>query len=160
LKFFTITGRLIIIFAYIAGISILLMMTITAVDVVLRIFNIGITGAYDLVRACGVVAVAFALPYVTAVKGHIAIEFFYHKCGMKGRFFLDLIFRVSSLILFGGLAFFTFRYGLSLFSSGEVFPNLGMPVFWIPFVISLNCMLMMVVFIYHLIHPGKEYIKP
>ena len=136
------------------------MMAVTVVDVILRIFDMGITGAYDLVRACGVIAVAFALPYVTAVKGHIAIEFFYHKCDRKGRILLDIIFRLSSIIIFGGLTLYTFRYGLSLYSSGEVFPNLGLPVFWIPFVISLNSLLMMFVFVYHLYRPGKEYIKP
>ncbi|MDA3955275.1 TRAP transporter small permease [Oceanispirochaeta sp.] len=160
MKFFSFIKRLIILFAYIAGVSILLMMGITVLDVILRIFNIGITGAYDLVRAFGVISVACALPYVTAAKGHIAIEFFYHKCGKIGRLFLDLVFRLSALVIFGGLTFYTFRHGMSLYQSGEVLPNLGMPVFWIPFVISLNSLLMMVVFVYHLIHPGKEFIKP
>ncbi|QEN08219.1 TRAP transporter small permease [Oceanispirochaeta crateris] len=160
MRFFTFIRRLIIVFAYAAGISILLMMGITVLDVVLRLFNIGITGAYDLVRAFGVVSVACALPYVTAAKGHIAIEFFYHKCGKRGRLILDFIFRISALVIFGSLTYYTFGHGLSLYQSGEVFPNLGMPVFWIPFVISLNCLLMMVVFVYHLIHPGKEFIKP
>lgn len=160
MKFFSAVSRLIILLAYIAGVSILLMMVITVLDVILRIFNIGITGAYDLVRACGVVAVSCALPYVTAAKGHIAIEFFYHKCNYQGRVILDFIFRICSLAIFGGLTVQTFRYGLSLFQSGEVFPNLGMPVFWIPFVISFNCLLMMFVFIYHILHPGKEFIKP
>ncbi len=160
MKFFSYISRLIILFAYIAGLSVLSMMAITVADVILRIFNIGITGAYDLVRAFGVIAVACALPYVTAAKGHIAIEFFYHKCNHQGKLLLDFLFRICSLVIFGGLAIQTFRHGLSLYRSGEVFPNLGMPVFWIPFVISFNCFLMMIVFIYHLIHPGKEYIKP
>ena len=135
------------------------MMSVTVLDILLRIFGIGITGAYDMVRACGVVAVACALPYVTATKGHIAIEFFYHKCGRTGRLILDLIFRISALVLFAILTWQTLLHGITLFESGEVFPNLGLPVFWIPFVISLNCLLMMVVFVYHLIHPGKEFIK-
>jgi len=160
MKFFSWMSRLILALAYIAGGAILLMMGVTVLDVILRIFNVGITGAYDLVRAFGVIAVSCALPYVTASKGHIAIEFFYHKCGRTGRFILDFIFRVSALIIFGLLTVHTFLHGISLFQSGEVFPNLGMPVFWIPFVISLNCFLMMIVFVFHLIHPGKEYIKP
>ncbi len=160
MKFFGVTGRIIKAFAYIAGGAIILMMLITVIDVLLRLFNIGLTGAYDLVRACGVIGVACALPYLTAVKGHIAIEFFYHKCGKKGRIVLDTVFRLSSLALFGLLAFYTFRNGISLFKAGEVFANLGLPVFWIPILISINCILMMVVFVYHLVHPGKEYIKP
>ena len=157
---FSFLRRVIVALAYIAGVSAMLMMGITVIDVILRIFNTGITGAYDMVRACGVISVACGLPYLTAVKGHIAIEFFYHKAGRINRIILDTIIRVSSLVIFGLIAFHTFRHGIALFSKGEVFPNLGLPVFWIPFVISFNSVLMMVVFIFHMLHPGKEYIKP
>ena len=160
MKFFVVISRVIKALAYIAGAAVLLMMGITVADVILRIFNTGITGAYDLVRACGVISVACGLPYLTAVKGHIAIEFFYHKSGRFGRIVMDIIIRMSSLAIFGILSFQTFKHGLSLLEKGEVFPNLGLPVFWIPLVISLNSALMMIVFIYHMIHPGKEYIKP
>lgn len=160
MAFFKAMGRLITTFAYMAGVSILLMIIVTLLDVILRIFNVSITGIYDLVRALGVISVAFALPYVTAVKGHIAIEYFYLKCGRGGRFFLDTLFRISALIIFGILAFQTFKHGLSLFRTGEVFPTLKLPVFWIPLVISFNSVLMMIIFIYHLLNPGKEYIKP
>lgn len=160
MKFFTIIGRIIVILAYTAGVSILLMMGVTVVDVVLRIFDSGITGAYDIVRSLGVIAVAFALPYLTAVKGHIAIEFFYHKCGSLGRTVLDSAIRIISIGIFGILTQQTFKHGIFLFNSGEVFPTLGMPVFWISLVISLSSFLMMLVFVYHLIHPGKEFIKP
>ncbi|MDC7125681.1 MAG: TRAP transporter small permease [Spirochaetales bacterium] len=136
------------------------MMLITLTDVILRIFNTGITGAYDMVRACGAISIACGLPYLTAVKGHIAIEYFYHKAGKATRIIMDTIIRVSSLIIFGLLSYHSFRHGLSLLNKGEVFPNLGLPVFWIPIVISLNSFLMMIVFFYHLINPGKEYIKP
>ncbi len=160
MKFFSLFSKVIIALAYLAGATVLIMMGITVVDVILRIFGTGITGAYDLVRACGVLSVAFALPYVTATKGHIAIEFFYHKCGRLGRVVLDMIFRISSLVIFGILSWQAVLHGSAMYESGEVFPNLGLPVFWIPYVICLSCLLMMVVFIYHLIHPGKEYIKP
>jgi len=136
------------------------MMGITVIDVLLRLFGTGITGAYDLVRACGAVAVACALPYLTAVKGHIAIEFFYHKCSRIGRLILDSLLRVSALGIFGVLTVQVYHHGLSLLASGEVFPNLGLPVFWIPMLVSFNFVLMMIVFLYHLTHPGKEFIKP
>ena len=160
MNFFSVTRRIITVFAYIAGVSVLIMMTVTVADVIMRLFNSGITGAYDLVRACGAVSVACGLPYLTAVKGHIAIEFFYHKSGKGGRVTMDIIIRLSSILIFGILAYHTFRHGLSLFEKGEVFPNLGLPIFWIPIIISINSVLMMIVFIYHMIHPGKEYIKP
>ena len=160
MKFFSLFSKLIVALAYLAGAAVLLMMGITVVDVILRIFGASITGAYDLVRVCGVLSVALALPYITATKGHIAIEFFYHKCGRIGRVVLDMIFRISALVIFGILSWQSVVHGAAMYKSGEVFPNLGLPVFWIPFAICLSCVLMMVVFVYHLIHPGKEYIKP
>jgi len=159
-RFFNPLRRLILVLAYGAGAAVLLMMAVTVADVVLRLFGIGITGAYDLVRALGAVAVAFGLPYLTAVKGHIAIEFFYHKCSRAGRIILDTLFRLVSLAIFTILAFHTFRYGLGMMKTGEVFPTLGLPLFWIPLLISFSSVLMIIVFIYHLFHPGKEYIKP
>jgi TRAP-type C4-dicarboxylate transport system permease small subunit len=160
MKFFSIISKLILILAYTAGIAIIFMILITTADVILRIFNVGIPGTYDMVRACGAVAVSCALPYLTAVKGHIAIEYFYQKCRRFWRIILDTLLRLSSLVIFGTLGVKIFSHGLNLFKSGEVFPNLGMPVFWIPLLISFNCFLMMIVFFYHLIHPGKELIKP
>ncbi|ORC32770.1 hypothetical protein B4O97_15865 [Marispirochaeta aestuarii] len=158
--FFSIIRQLIKALAIIAGGAVLLMMGITVIDVLLRLFGTGITGAYDLVRACGVVAVACALPYLTAVKGHIAIEFFYHKCSRLGRLILDSLLRLSALAIFGVLTVQLYRHGLALLASGEVFPNLGLPVFWIPMLVSFNFILMMIVFLYHLTHPGREFIKP
>jgi len=158
--FFKIIGRAIVLLAYAAGGAILAMMGVTVMDVILRLFGSGITGAYDIVRSLGVIAVAFALPYLTAVKGHIAIEFFYHKFGSLGRTILDSLIRIISMAIFGILAFQTFKHGLFLYKTGEVFPTLGMPVFWVALAISLSSILMMIVFIYHLIHPGKEFIKP
>ncbi|MBN2049067.1 MAG: TRAP transporter small permease [Spirochaetales bacterium] len=158
--FFSWVARCIKVLAVFAGLAILLMMSVTVIDVILRLFNRGITGAYDLVRACGVVGVACALPYLTAVKGHIAIEFLYHRCGRLGRVLMDSLFRFISLGLFGILAVRVFQHGISLLKSGEVFPNLGLPLFWIPMLISVNCALMLVVIFYHLLHPGKEFIKP
>ena len=51
--FFSIIRQLIKALAIIAGGAVLLMMGITVIDVLLRLFGTGITGAYDLVRACG-----------------------------------------------------------------------------------------------------------
>ena len=151
---------LIKLFALIAGIAIIVMMGITVVDVVLRLFGIGITGAYDLVRACGAIAISCALPYLTAVKGHIAIEFLYHRSRKPVRIVLDAVFRLSSLVMFGILTVKLFQYSLYMLDTGEVFPNLGMPVFWIPMIVSLDFALMMIVILYHLVHPGKAYIEP
>lgn len=157
---FSYTRKVILFFAIAAGVAVLVMMGVTVADVVLRAFNIGIVGAYDIVRVAGVVAIACGLPYVTAVKGHIAIEFFYQNLNRAGRIIVDTVFRLAALLLFGFLVYKSIDYGISLYASGEVMPTLRIPVFWIPFLISFNLLLVFVAIFYHLLKPGKEMVKP
>ena len=159
-RFFNIVRKIILFFTYLSGASVFLMIVVTAADVFLRIFSIGITGAYDIVRIAGVIAITCALPYVTAVKGHIAIEFFYHNFSRAGRIILDSLFRIITLVLFSIIIYRNFLYSLSLYSSGQVMPTLRIPVFWIPLMIGLSFILVCLTVFYHLIHPGKEMIKP
>jgi TRAP-type C4-dicarboxylate transport system permease small subunit len=143
-----------------AGAAILLMIGVTLTDIILRIFKTGIQGAYDIVRIAGVISISCALPYLTAVKGHIAIEFLYQHFSRIGRIILDSLFRLISIGLFGFLVVYGIKHGISLKESGQMMMTLKVPVFWIPFVISFNSLLMMIIIFYHLIHPGKEMIKP
>jgi TRAP-type C4-dicarboxylate transport system permease small subunit len=146
--------------AGISGVSVFAMIGITVADVVLRAFRSGIPGAYDLVKAAGAVAIACSLPYVTALKGHIAIEFFYHNFGRRGRLALNILFRVVALALFGLLVWRNIDYGWALLRSGEVMPTLALPVFWIPWLMAACFALVFTATLYHLSHPGKEMIRP
>lgn len=152
--------KVILALAIVAGAAILVMMGVTVLDIALRLFKTGIVGAYDVVRICGVVAIACALPYLTAVKGHIAIEFFYQGFSRIGRVILDSVFRVVALALFGFLVYRNIHYGLSLRAAGVLMPTLKVPVFWMPLLISFNALLICIVVAYHLLHPGEEMIKP
>ena len=158
--FFHGVRQLIVFLALLAGAAVLGMMGITVADVCLRLFKVGIVGAYDIVRVCGVVAISCALPYITAVRGHIAIEFLYRRFPPRGRRILDLSFRLIALILFGFLVYQNIRYSLSLQAAGELMPTLRMPVFWIPLLIAFNALLVFFVILHHLLHPGKEMIAP
>ena len=133
---------------------------ITCADVVLRIFGKPVTGAYDIVRIAGVLTIATALPYTTAVKGHVAVEYFFHKLSHRGRFFVDSIVRIIGIIGFFALSWQSMLYGMSLRHSGEVTLTLQIPVFWIPYLIGLSSATMGLVVGYHLLDPGEELIKP
>ena len=151
--------RVIVFLAVIAGAAVLVMIAVTGVDILLRIFGTGIVGAYDIVRIMGVIAIAFSLPYVTAIKGHIAIEFFYHRFSRTGRIILDSSVRTVSVGVFLLLAWRNILYGIMLLQSNQVMQTLPIPVFWIPWMISLSCLLMILTIVYHIFHPGKELIK-
>ena len=158
--FFNALRKVILFFAFISGAAIFVMIGVTVTDIALRLFRSGITGAYDIVCLAGAVSVACALPYVTAVKGHIAIEFFYRRMGRLGRKVLDSLFRLLALALFAFLAYRNIGYGLYLLSTGQVMLTLEVPIFWLPFHLSAVFVLLFLVTFYHLIHPGKGMIKP
>jgi TRAP-type C4-dicarboxylate transport system permease small subunit len=146
--------------AYVAGGGLIVMVLVTSVDVILRKFSLSLTGAYDLVKIAAGITVAAALPYTTAIKGHVAIEFFFHKLGRRGRIALDALMRLGGMSLFSLLAWGCVDYGNSLRQKGEVSMTLQLPIFWLPYVLAVSCGLVVLIKLYHLTHPGKPMIKP
>ena len=129
-------------------------------DVVLRYFNHPVKGAYDIVKIAGAITLASALPYTTAVKGHVAIEYFFHKLNRTGRVMLDSVIRLLGMGLFAFLSWRSFVYGLQLRQNGQVAQTLELPIFWVPWIIGFCCLVVLLVIGYNLIHPGREMIKP
>jgi len=146
--------------AYVAGGGLMLMVLATSVDVILRKFSLSLTGAYDLVKIAAAITVAAALPYTTAIKGHVAIEFFFHKLGRRGRIAVDALMRFGGMVLFSLLAWGCVDYGNSLRQKGEVSMTLQLPIFWLPYVLAVSCALVVLIKLYHVTHPGKPMIKP
>lgn len=143
-----------------AGICLVGMILIICLDVVMRLFGHPIKGSYDIVRLAGTLTIACALPITSAVKGHIAIEYFFHKFGRRGRVVLDTFVHGGMMVLFSVAAWQCVRYGQSFLQHGEVSPTLQIPFFWVPWVMALACAVSVPVSCYHLLHPGREMIKP
>ncbi len=146
--------------AAVAGTGIVAMMLVTCVDVIGRIFRSPLVGAFDIVRIAGAVTIACALPYTTAVKGHVAVEYFFLKLPRPGRVVVDTLARLASMTLFVFLCRRSIIYGDSLRRSGEVTATLQIPVFWLPYLIALSSAVVVLVIFHNLLHPGKEMIKP
>ncbi len=146
--------------AYVAGAGLMLMVVVTGLDVILRLFHHSLTGAYDIVRIASAITVAAALPYTTSIKGHVAIEFFFHKLGRRGRVVVDALMRFAGMALFSLLGWGCIQYGNSLREKGEVSMTLQLPVFWVPYLLAASCVLVVLIKIYHLTHPGRPMIKP
>ncbi|NCC49836.1 MAG: TRAP transporter small permease [Spartobacteria bacterium] len=146
--------------ALLSGVGIVSMMGVTCVDVVMRAFNRPLTGAYDMVKIAGVITIACALPYTTAVKGHVAVEYFFHKLSHRGRIVVDSLSRAIIIILFVILSVRCYVYGLILRESGEVTATMQLPVFWVPMVLAVSCGIVVLVVLHNLLHPGKVMIKP
>lgn len=150
----------VLLLAAISGIGIMTMILVTTLDVILRTFGIALIGAYDIVFLAGAITIASALPYTTAVKGHVAIEYFFLKLNRTGRIVVDTIARLLGIGLFGLLAWHSMLYGESMRQTGEVTSTLQIPIFWVPQLIAFSCAITTLVILHNLLHPGKEMIKP
>ena len=143
-----------------AGFSIVFMMVVTCSDVIMRLFGHPLKGSYDLVQIAGAMCIACALPYTTAVKGHVAVEFLYLKLGHRGRGVIDIIVRLILIVLFAVLAMQSIKYGASLHRSGEVTPTLEIPLYGVMYLIAFSCVVVSLVVLFKLLNPKKELIKP
>lgn len=146
--------------AVVGGVAVLGLILVTLADVVGRQFGFPVKGAYDLVRVLGAVGMGCALPLTKAVKGHIAIEYFFQKLGRRGRAVVDSAMRLVLLALFGLLTWQFIRQGLSFRNSGEVTTTLHMPMFWVPWLVALACLATAGVTLWHLLHPGRSMLRP
>lgn len=93
-----------------AGVMLVLMMLITAVDVGLRTFvHSTFAGASVLVRNMLVAAMFLALPYVTFMGGHTRSEFLYARAPQKAQVVLDVVAYAIGMVLFGLMAYAMIR---------------------------------------------------
>jgi len=146
----------------VSGLGVLTIMVVTCTDVVLRLpwIKRSVLGAYDIVKLAGALSLAAALPYTTAVKGHVAIEYFFHKLNRPGRIIVDTAARLMAMALFVSLGGRTVLYGFELHRNGQVSQTLQLPVFWVAHAIGICCFVVVLVIAYNLTHPGREMIKP
>ena len=142
--------------SWLAGIGIGFMMLVTCTDVLVRRFGLSVPGAYDMVRLAGGITIAAALPITTAVKGHVAIEHFFHQLSYRNRMIVDSVMRTLQVIAFSFAACGFVQRGQSLLRDGEVTPTLQCPTYWVAWVIAAACALTAVVSLFHLIRPREE----
>ena len=146
--------------AAVGGVAVAGIIAVTVADVVGRQFGHSVKGAYDLVRVLGAIAMGCALPLTKAVKGHIAIEYFFQKLGGRGRAAMDTAMRLALLALFALLTGRFILQGKMFRDSGEVTATLHMPMFWVPWLAALACLVTAGVTLWHLLHPGRSMIRP
>jgi len=142
-----------------SGAALFLMMAVTCCDVALRATGFPVKGAYDVVRICGVITMACALPLTTAMKGHIAIEYFFQKLNRLGRLVVDAVMRIVTIAAFSFATCASISCGQRLLSSGEVTATIEIPVFWVPWVMAAAFALTAIVVVFHLVYPGREMMK-
>ncbi|HRR33488.1 MAG TPA: TRAP transporter small permease [Kiritimatiellia bacterium] len=143
--------------ASVAGL--LAMMLVTCLDVALRVCGVPVKGAYDVVRVAGAVTIACALPVTTAMKGHIAIEYFFQRLNRRWRLVVDSLMRLLMIGGFSLAAFESVGYGVRFLKSGQVTDTIELPIFWVPWLMAVSFAVSALVVVFHLICPGRELVR-
>ncbi len=123
-----------------AGLSLILLMTLTIADVLLRFFKNPIVGTYELVAYAGALAIGFAIPYTSWMRGHIYVDFFTARLPRAGRRIFHIITRLASMALFLIIGWNLLRMGKDLQISGEVSLTLQFPFFYIVYGLGAVCL--------------------
>ena len=135
----------------IAGISLILLMLLTIVDVVLRGFNKPIVGAYELVALAGAVAIGFSMPRTALLRAHIYVDSLIAMFSRTGRNIFNITTRLLVMILFSLVGWNLFKFGGDLQKSGEVSLTLQLPFYPVAYGIGICCFVQCLVMICEII---------
>lgn len=132
-------------FHAVAGISLILLMTLTIADIILRFFKNPIVGTYELVAYAGAVAIGFSIPYTSWARGHIYVDFFTGKLPLVGRRIFQVTTRLLGMALFLIVGWNLIKMGRDLQISGEVSLTLQFPFFYIVYGLGAVCLIQILV---------------
>jgi TRAP-type C4-dicarboxylate transport system permease small subunit len=126
-------------FDYLARLSVLAMMGITVGDILLRKPLRPIPGTYDFVSFLCAAAVAFAIPYSTALKGHIQVELFVSRLPGRIQALIEVLTGLFSLFFFALVSWQSFCFAADIKRAGEVSMSAHLPFYPFIFLISVMC---------------------
>ena len=154
-----VTG-LVLFLTSLAGLAVLLIVVITCLDVILRRCGYPVPGAVDIVQLAACIAAICALPYTTAVKAHVAVEFFFQNLPKTAKVIADGFSRLAMMVLFTVMAVRCVIHGITLMNRNSVSLTLKIPLFWVLWLMAFSLAVVVLVKVYNLTHPGKEMMKP
>ena len=104
-KYEMILDKIVIFFAVIAGIALTIMMFITAFDVILRLFNKSIIGAFEVVELLMGVVVPLAVAYCEKKREHICVDLIVQHFPKKSQPWFDLLTSIVTFLFFFVVAY-------------------------------------------------------
>ena len=132
----------------IAGAALTFIMLLTVCDVFLRyFFDRPIIGTFEIVGLGGAVAIGFALPITSWMRGHIFVDFFVLKFPKAGQGIVNVITRLVSIGIFYLIGHNLIKYGYDLYKSGEVSLTRQIPFYPVAYGMAVCCFILCLVLI-------------
>jgi TRAP-type C4-dicarboxylate transport system permease small subunit len=132
------------------------MMALVCGNILLRLFGFPILGTFEIVSFLVAITVAFALPYCSLQKGHIAIELIVRKLPQRIQVVIGLIIEILSLGLFALFAWQVGALATKMYQAGEITDTLKLPIFPFIFGVSVGCLLVCPVLVINIVKSAKK----
>lgn len=104
-------------------------------------------GDYEIISFLGAVVIGFSLPYTSAVKGHVFVDFLVEKLSVRGKAAMEVATRIISIALFLWIAWNFVAMSLDLIKSKEVTPVFRLPFYPISLGLALCSLVQCVTFV-------------
>jgi TRAP-type C4-dicarboxylate transport system permease small subunit len=130
---------------WVSAAALVFIMLLTVADVFLRFFKAPIPGTFEIVGFTGAAIIAFALPYTSVEKGHIAVDIVVQKLPWLARVIINAINALVGMALFGTISWQCVVFAQSIKRSAEVSLTLQMPIYPFVYGIAAGCALLSVV---------------
>lgn len=142
---------------WVAASALFLMMLLTTVDVILRLFKKSIPGTYEIIGLLGTVVAAFALGYTSVKNGHIAVDFLVQRFSPKVQALVGAVNALVAIVLFSVLTWQMLLYGFDLLDQGQVTLTVQLPIY--PFVLgtAAGCGLLTLVLFVELLRSAQSF---
>ncbi len=118
------------------GIAVLGVMTLATVNVVLRIFKIPFSGAYEITGFLGAAVIAFALGYTQRRKDHIVVDIVSNKFPRWLARPLDIFKSSLEMVFFGIISWQVFLLAFKICRECEVSETLK--IIYYPFIFCVG----------------------
>ncbi len=126
----------------VSGAALVFIMLLTVADVCLRnLARKPIVGAYEMVGLAGAVAIGFAIPITSLLKGHIFVDVLIRALPKGWRKAFNISTRLMGILIFCLIALHLFLYANGLLASGEVTLTRRLPFYPIAYGLSACCVI-------------------
>jgi TRAP-type C4-dicarboxylate transport system permease small subunit len=158
----TITNQIypfVLLFNWIASLTIIAMMLFTCFDVIFRFFRCPIPGVYETVGLLGAIFVSFSLAYTSLTQSHIAVDFLVQKLSPGIQDIINCFHMFVATGLFGLIAWQSVWYAIELKANGEVSSTLQISIYPFVFGVAIGCFMLCLVLSAQLIDKAYALIK-